>query len=160
MKNKRRDRNFRLNLFYLISLGVITVGIIVFTILMITKPFDYKELSDLKAVDFENYLVQEPKKSDAEYYYVLVYNNNEETPLVEDVVLKYANYARKNKEAAFLYGFECDEATMAKLAQVMSDFEGTANYPALVKVTNGEAKVEAKTVSSINKLLQDLYFEK
>ena len=60
MKNKRRDRNFRLNLFYLISLGVITVGIIVFTILMITKPFDYKELSDLKAVDFENYLVQEP----------------------------------------------------------------------------------------------------
>ena len=73
--NKNNKKINKMSLFYVITLIVIFVAILTTSIILIAKPFDYKEIKDLKETTATSFLKEKPKNS-SNSYYVLIYQED------------------------------------------------------------------------------------
>ena len=152
-----KKTTFDMSVFYLVILGVIFVAILVTSLFLIFKPFNYKKLDDLKETNVANVLKEKPKNASNSYYVLIYEEGSYKNDIIEKAVLDYANYAKREKDAKPLYRLSYDEKLIGSLASAVgSDIEG--NIPMLILVEKGAVSTSStkKTPSEINTLLDSL----
>ena len=93
---KRTVSNDTQTLIFIIATIVITVGLVLYALFSIIKPFENKSFEDIKVVTEEDYLSQEGNKS-KEYYVFIYQEGNYKQEMLDKGLVRYANYSRKNK---------------------------------------------------------------
>lgn len=147
---KRTVSNDTQTLIFIIATIVITVGLVLYALFSIIKPFENKSFEDIKVVTEEDYLSQEGNKS-KEYYVFIYQEGNYKQEMLDKGLVRYANYARKNKEARPIYRLDFGNDFYNKLKNALGYTEENyqTNLPTLVYVKDGKITSKYNTVSTI-----------
>jgi hypothetical protein len=140
---KRTVSNDTQTLIFIIATIVITVGLVLYALFSIIKPFENKSFEDIKVVTEEDYLSQEGNKS-KEYYVFIYQEGNYKQEMLDKGLVRYANYARKNKEARPIYRLDFGNDFYNKLKNALGYTEENyqTNLPTLVCL-NSEVRIKS-----------------
>ena len=155
----------KLTYFYVFSFVALFVGILIFLVCYITKPFAYKKLESIPEIKVEDALTKHVSASGSQTaYFVLLYNpESEENELIEDVVLEYANLVRtqdKDGKLAKIYLLEYTKENEAAIKALSSKITSVDDCPVLFKVSSQKVSTSSfdDTASEINDRLSDLIY--
>ena len=149
-----------MNIIYFSAFGVILLGLLIFVLITIFKPFDYKSINKLKHTTIENCL-QENKnaKGKQSKYYLLVYaKDDDDNKNIEPMVLEYANYLKhhsKLTDTLPIYVLEYDESMASTLGQISAAAHTVDGMPLMFIVNEGAVSTTYETCSKINQALSD-----
>lgn len=150
-----QNKNIINKVFY-ISLAAIFVIFLAVVLITIFRPFDYKKISHLKDTSFEQCLKKEKTGGDKQkQYYVLIYQkDSKDIANIEEVVVKYANETRKNKELPEIYTLEYNSEIAEDLNELISALKDESDVPYMFIVsTSGTVSTKYDSCSSINNAL-------
>jgi hypothetical protein len=152
---KRNLTNDMQTLIFVISAAAITLGLILYALFSIFKPFEYKSFDSIQMVNEDNYLAQEGNEN--KEYYVFIYQQNDyRNEMLEKGLIRYANYAKKNKDARPIYRLDFGNDFYDKLKNALGYTQENyqTNLPTLVYVKNGKISSKYNTVSTISTELE------
>lgn len=155
--NKNNKKINKMSLFYVITLIVIFVAILTTSIILIAKPFDYKEIKDLKETTATSFLKEKPKNSSNSYYVLIYQEDSYKSNIIKKSVLDYANYTKKDKEAKKIYILKYRDSLKDIISKELDgDFDN--DVPMLLLIENNAVNTSStkKTPSDINTLLDSL----
>ena len=147
---KRNLTNDMQTLIFVISAAAITLGLILYALFSIFKPFEYKSFDSIQMVNEDNYLAQEGNEN--KEYYVFIYQQNDyRNEMLEKGLIRYANYAKKNNDARPIYRLDFGNDFYDKLKNALGYTQENyqTNLPTLVYVKNGKISSKYNTVSTI-----------
>ncbi len=154
MQNKNENL---INKIFLIALPTIFIIVLAVVLITVFKPFDYRKISQLKDTTVSNCLNENYNAANKQKnYYVLFYNDNDaDNSLIEETVLKYANYAKGNKDAYKIFTLEVSEQDIQELTQKVNTITSLDNLPLLIEVKDGAVNNRYSTISKICSTLED-----
>ena len=147
---KRNLTNDMQTLIFVISAAAITLGLILYALFSIFKPFEYKSFDSIQMVNEDNYLAQEGNEN--KEYYVFIYQQNDyRNEMLEKGLIRYANYSKKKKDARPIYRLDFGNDFYDKLKNALGYTQENyqTNLPTLVYVKNGKISSKYNTVSTI-----------
>lgn len=160
-----KEKASKLTYFYVFSFVALFVGIAIFLVCYITKPFAYKKLERIPEIEVEEALTKHVSKSGSQTsYFVLLYSaESEENELIEDAVLEYANLVRtqgKDGKLAKIYLLEYTKENEAAIKALSSEFTSVDKCPILFKVSSQKVSTSSfdDTASEINDCLNNLIY--
>lgn len=143
------------NLDLWIILGAITVLAVITAVLLAVKPFTVKSFDKINHVTVETY---KTKNNNAEEYFVLLYDSEENNKTLEECVLDYVEYARTHDNAPTLYviDYRADKAITNSSNFNISDLNLETQVPCLATISTTGSLTNKKTnLSDICNLLED-----
>lgn len=143
----------------LIALAIITVAFLIYTPLAIIRPWDVKSFSDLNKTS-EATVLDENGNSKNEYYVFIYQKDSYKLDLLENDLIKYANYAKHTKDARPIYviDFSYNFSTNIKDILKYKEEDLETNLPTLILIQNKKASsLTYKTVSTIKSELYNNY---
>ena len=154
MENKKSTLVTKI--FYL-SFIVIFLAFVVVVLLTIFKPFDYKELNQLKHTTVEKCLEENINAAGKQSkYYVLVYSSNDnENEQMFDAVIEYANFAKSHKDVNKIFVIEYSEAIKEALASKVTAIKAEEDLPYMFVVNEKAVSTKYDNVSKIANVLTE-----
>ncbi len=156
-KKNLKEEVVTVNKIYMGILATITAVCLVLVVLMLFNVFDYNNFSNLKEVRAENFTSQIITGKHSTSYYVLIYDkDNPENELIEDMIVKYANFAKGDHDAYPIFVLEYNSANASIIeSKLSSTFNSETGLPCLVTISSGSVSNPKTTVSTILQLLED-----
>lgn len=156
-KNENRNINTT-NLLFIIGYIVVTVVVLFFTLWFCAKPFVISDYSEMKQLNYNNYL---DAKQD-EYYIIIYSDEYYASSLYEDIVVEYANYARTHSDAVKIYAYNYDTKGNDKIKSSLTS-STDSDVVRLIKVVTSssstshelESKTGLKTWKDIHNTLNE-----
>lgn len=155
-----KSNNKVMNIIYFSAFGLIFIGLLIFVLVSIFKPFDYKKLEKLKETTVEECLNENKnaKGTQSDYYLLVLEKDSLMNENIKGQVLEYANYVKhhKNSDAKPIYVVYYEEAKLEQFKTVSSKIESSANIPMMFLVKEGKASSTYETCSKINTTLESV----
>lgn len=155
VKNIQKNVN---SVIFLSVIITITVFLLVFTIVLIGKPFTVNSYKNMHEVNIDNYKTQE----EAEYYVYVYYQESEKDEILFPIIKEYANFVRfkKNKKKIYVLNYGEEENKQIINSQNLNITDTKKHIPALVLIKNGSVSTKYRTVTDISNTLTKIIDEK
>lgn len=149
-----------INIVYLASFGIIFLGVCIFLFFYLVKPFDVKNIDQVKTVTLEDYLTKQiDSKGTQTQYYVLVYSSeSSENQNIEETLFDYLNYEKDNPDAFNVYVLHY-EHEKAEQFKTLFSIDTPEDAPLLFRVNNQKKGTTYDTTSEINRQLYSMIKE-
>ena len=122
--------------------AIVTVLLLGLLIYNVSKPFKYAHYDDLKVVNYENYKTQ---NDNDEYYVFVLDGQSKKAPMLEGIVVQYANYSRTHSSARDIYLYDYRAEGNSKILTDLSITTSSDKLPGLILIKGG--KVSSKYLS-------------
>ena len=144
------------NLDLIIILAAVTLLAIVTAIILWTRPYEARALSDIDTVNVDNYKTM--NKNEKEYFVLLIDSKKEIPGYVIECVLEYAEYSRNNDKAPKLYVINYNDDKTITNSDNFNIAAGnlSTQLPCLATIsTSGSVTNKKTSCSDICNLLED-----
>ncbi|MBQ8293323.1 MAG: hypothetical protein IJX78_05940 [Bacilli bacterium] len=155
--SKKVKKDSTINKIYFYILEAIALVFVVALAVVLVKEFTPKTLTTVDKISVTELENRALNDGSATSFYVIIYTaDNAENEMIQEKVVEYYEYAKKNEGAYPIFVIEYNEDTDDRIKPLLpSTFDYDKEFPCMITVSSNSISNTKATVSTILQTLED-----